>query len=79
MSISEKKLRKEKRVSIEYKDGYQICEATNKICYSQKESGRIVNRFTQGHQKKHYHKVPVRSYFCKDCRHFHLTHKYFGE
>ena len=69
----------ELELSEENRIQYQCCEVTGKRCYSQKEAGRIANKYSKGHQKKHYHNVPVRSYFCKDCRHFHLTHKYYGE
>lgn len=54
-------------------DVHQLCGLTGKLCYSQKEAGTIVNHNTKGHQKKYFHKVPVRAYFCEDCRQYHLT------
>lgn len=53
------------------------CEATNKICYTTKEAGAIINDC-----KKHSYKrwgnepknKPKRKYYCKDCGFFHVTH-----
>lgn len=56
-------------------EGRQICEMTRKLCYSQKETRTIANANSTGHQKKHFHKVPVRAYFCENCRQYHLASK----
>lgn len=53
-----------------------ICSETNKIKYSKREAGVIINSY-----KRHHHgskkKVPRRCYACSSCGTFHITHMPF--
>lgn len=49
----------------------EICERTGKVCYSQKEAGKQVHGAMRHSSKK---QVPLRSYMCKYCGTYHLTH-----
>lgn len=50
-----------------------ICEETGKICYSEKEAGNLI-RYFKTHKKNAEKEIPKRSYFCRSCGTFHLTH-----
>ena len=56
---------------------YIICEYENKICYTQREAGAIVNDCRRhGYRTwgvEHKNK-PMRKYFCKECRFYHVSH-----
>lgn len=51
----------------------------DKVCYSQKEAGQLVNAFRsrrRGDHKRKFswmNKIPMRSYFCKTCGAYHVT------
>lgn len=50
----------------------------DKVCYSQKEAGRVVNslhkRRRDNNRKSYWSsKIPARYYFCKECNAYHLT------
>ena len=57
----------------------------DKVCYSQKQAGQIVNSLK--HRRKNNtrksfwrKKIPVRYYYCKECKSYHLTSMdYFKE
>lgn len=54
-----------------------ICFQENKICYTEREAGKIVNGCKRhnynswGVQRKY---KPMRKYFCRDCGFFHVSH-----
>ncbi len=53
------------------------CEITGKICYSKREAGEIKNqreRHLNGDNLGRNKTLPRRSYYCKYCGCFHLTH-----
>lgn len=53
----------------------RICEATGKICYTEKEAGIVMHYFKRKRNLLFKRKfVPQRSYFCNDCGAYHLTH-----
>ena len=51
----------------------------DKVCYSQKEAGGLVNSFhsrmkKNGSRKFHWMgKIPMRAYYCKECGAYHVT------
>lgn len=54
-----------------------ICEETNKVCYTEREAGSIINDCRKhGYRKwgvEHKDK-PMRKYYCKYCGCWHTTH-----
>lgn len=61
----------------------KICERTQKICYTQKEAGLIINRCRKHGYKKwgvEQKNKPMRKYHCEFCKCWHTSHykSYFG-
>ena len=53
----------------------EYCETTGERCLSQKEAGNIIRLcHTSYRHRKYGTKVPSRSYFCKYCHSYHVTH-----
>jgi hypothetical protein len=53
----------------------EYCSFTHKICYSQKEAGNIIRSTKRNRKIKHRNQnIPQRSYYCRHCGAFHLTH-----
>ena len=61
----------------------KICERTQKICYTQKEAGLIINSCRKHGYKKwgvEQKNNPMRKYHCEFCKCWHTSHykSYFG-
>jgi hypothetical protein len=54
--------------------GREYCEVTNKICYSQREASNIIASVKRWRSCKKPKQIPKRSYYCKYCGCYHLTH-----
>ena len=53
----------------------EYCSFTHKICYSQKDAGNIIRSAKRCRKIKHRNQnIPQRSYYCKHCNSYHLTH-----
>ncbi len=51
-----------------------ICSEVNKVCYSQRRAGEVL-RLAKIRKNHHVKKnIPLRSYKCKYCGCWHLTH-----
>lgn len=52
------------------------CPITNKVCYSRHEAAETLAWFkrTRGKHGKLGKSIPTRSYLCKFCGTYHLTH-----
>lgn len=56
-------------------DEKRICDVTGKTCLSQRRAGDIMMTFKKQRQWNNRGKhIPLRSYFCKYCGTYHLTH-----
>ncbi len=53
------------------------CEITGKICYTKREANETL-KGAKNHNNRSK-KIPVRKYFCEECRCYHLTHYPFYE
>lgn len=45
-----------------------------KICYSQKEAGNVIRRIKKKKRGIKNKIIPMRTYYCKECGTYHLTH-----
>ncbi len=54
----------------------EICEVTGKYCFSRKEAGEKISYYKNNHLKwrERGENIPKRSYYCKYCGAYHLTH-----
>ena len=50
------------------------CNVTGKVCYSQKEAGNVIRRLKRHRIGITNKKIPMRTYYCKYCGTYHLTH-----
>jgi len=60
--------------------GHNTCEVTGKVCYSQRKAGEIINSLKKHRKSDHLGRnknMPKRSYVCKGCGSYHLTHETF--
>lgn len=50
---------------------YEYCPVTHKRCYGQKDANNVIAhaKYSKGSKT-----TPMRSYFCKHCGAYHLTH-----
>lgn len=59
------------------------CRLSGKICYSRRDAGEILNKYKRHRGSDHCgrnKKRPIRSYFCRNCGCFHITHEpYIGK
>lgn len=65
---------------VEKKEERMICDETEKVCYSKREAGEIINGCKRHRGSDHLGRnknLPKRSYFCRSCGCFHLTHEPF--
>ena len=53
-----------------------VCKYTGKKCYSQREAGETIRMFKNNRLKwnNRGENIPLRSYFCRYCHTYHLTH-----
>ena len=54
-----------------------VCFKEDKICYTEREAGRIVNicrRHNYGRRGVGQKYKPMRKYYCKNCGFYHITH-----
>lgn len=54
-----------------------ICRATGKVIYTRTEAGALLNSLSKHRTSSHIGKggnKPKRSYFCKVCGGYHVTH-----
>ncbi|MGL4987535.1 MAG: hypothetical protein ACRC5H_10435 [Treponemataceae bacterium] len=53
-----------------------ICTQTQKVCYTRREAGEIINMCKKRHkgQRIRSKSIPQRSYFCTECNCYHTTH-----
>lgn len=56
-----------------------ICIKTGKVCFSKKDAGDTIRRLSERRRNRTGRKkiVPKRSYYCKFCGTYHLTHNKF--
>lgn len=52
----------------------EICSQTGKICYTQKAASEAINKVKRAKRCKKPKVIPQRSYHCKFCGMWHLTH-----
>lgn len=57
----------------ETKEEERICEVEHKICYSARRAGEILNSNKRHIRSQRKHDKPIRKYFCKHCKMYHLT------
>jgi len=55
-----------------------LCDSTGKVCYSKRKAGEIINDNRKHRKSDHLgknKKIPKRSYMCRGCGSYHLTHE----
>lgn len=52
----------------------QVCYKTGKTCFTQREASETIRKFKFSRNSKRGKIIPQRSYYCKFCRSWHLTH-----
>lgn len=50
---------------------YEYCPVTHKRCYGQKDANNVIAHARNAKNKK---QTPQRSYYCRHCGSYHLTH-----
>jgi len=54
-----------------------ICEVCGKVCFTLREAGNFIAKCKRKKCMKKNNFIPKRSYYCKSCGYYHITHTFY--